>query len=605
MPARFSLSSRLLLSAALLLSGPLAAPAQAENPGAYLAARAAASANDYAAAAEYFASALVADPNDLFLQDTSVLMNVARGNFDIALALSKEIGSPPNGSQVAALMLIAEDVRTENWDGLLTRLDDGANAGALVVGLMRAWALTGAGRVSDATAEFDKLINEAAFGPLALYQKALVLAMVGDFEGADAIFASKEGASLSSSRRGLLARVEILSQLEKNQEAIALIDGAFAADPDPATGEMRAKLEAGETLPFTTITRPSEGVAEAFFTISGALAGDRGDVFSLVYARLGEYLRPDHVEATLLTAAILEQQGQYDLANAAYASVPADHPSHLVAELGRADALDSAGKSDAAYEVLRALAKANPEQPLIWSAIGDLMRRQGRYAEAVPAYDKLIELTDATGGAGWVAHYARGVALEQSKDWPKAEADFRKALELAPDQPLVLNYLGYSYIDKNENLDEALSMIERAVLARPEDGAIMDSLGWGLFRVGRYSEAVGAMEGAVELMSDDSLVNDHLGDVYWALGRQREATFQWRRALSFNPETEEEATRIRAKIERGLDAVLKEEGAPELKEVAPPSNPIVTPPPAPAANPAPAEPAPAEPAPEDAPKDAN
>jgi tetratricopeptide (TPR) repeat protein len=582
------------------LISPLAAPAQAENPGAYLAARAAAGENDYDAAAEYFAAALLADPQSRFLQDATVLMNVGRGNFDPALALAVEIGSPPEGSQVAALMLVAADVRDQNWEGLRARLDAKANVGPLVEGLLRAWAYTGEGKISDATAEFDKIAEEPALGAMARYQKALVLAMVGDFESAEAIFESKEGETLSSSRRGLLARVEILSQLEKNDEAIALIDGAFAVDPDPATAEMRAKLAAGETLPFTAISSPIDGVSEAFFTLAGALAGDRSDIFALIYARLGEFLRPDHTEAILLTAAILEQQGQFDLATAAYGRVPVQDPSHLAAELGRAGSLDAAGKSDAALEVLNALVKSNPEQPLVWSSLGDLMRRQERYAEAVAPYDRFIELAEASGGAGWVSFYARGVSNERAGNWAAAEADFRKALEIEPDQPVVLNYLGYSYIDKNENLDEALSMIERAVLARPDDGPILDSLGWGLFRVGRYSEAVGAMEGAVELMSDDSLVNDHLGDVYWAVGRQREAMFQWRRALSFGPETDEEATRIRAKLDRGLDAVLKEEGAPELKEVPAPANPIVTP--DPLLN---SSPEGVDPAQEDTPSDAN
>lgn len=604
-PARSkSLRALLFVSVSLLIS-PFASPAQAENPGAYLAARAAAGDNDYNAAADYFASALLADPKSRFLQDATVLMNVGRGNFEPALALSTEIGSPEEGSQVAALMLVAADARDENWAGLLERLDGKANVGPLVEGFLRAWAFTGEGKISDATAEFDKIAEQPALAALALYQKALVLAMVGDFEGAEEIFASKEGASLSGSRRGLLARVEVLSQLEKNDEAIALIDGAFALDPDPATGEMRTRLAAGDTLPFTAIASPVDGVSEAFFTLAGALAGDRSDIFALIYARMGEFLRPDHTEAILLTAAILEQQGQFDLATAAYSRVPIEDPSHLAAELGRAGSMDAAGKSDAALEVLNALVKSNPEQPLVWSSIGDLMRRQERYAEAVPAYDKLIELTEPNGGAGWVAYYARGVSNEQSGNWANAEADFRKALEIEPDQPAVLNYLGYSYIDKNENLDEALSMIERAVLARPDDGPILDSLGWGLFRVGRYSEAVGAMEGAVELMSDDSLVNDHLGDVYWALGRQREATFQWRRALSFKPETEEEATRIRAKLDRGLDAVLKDEGAPALKEVPPPSNPIVTPAPLVAPDPDAPDPDAPETRPDDMPENGN
>src|SRR5690606_16124011 len=167
----------------------------------------------------------------------------------------------------------------------------------------------------------------------------------------------------------------------------------------------------------------------------------------------------------------------------------------------------------------------------------------------------------------WVLYYTRGIAHERTKDWPAAEADFRKALELRPDQPAVLNYLGYSYLERKENYDEALAMIEKAVAERPDDGAIVDSLGWALYRLGRYEEAVGHLEKAVELMPVDSVVNDHLGDIYWAVGRTREAEFQWKRALSFEPDTEEEATRIRRKLEVGLDVVLKEEGAEPLAEI--------------------------------------
>jgi tetratricopeptide (TPR) repeat protein len=148
--------------------------------------------------------------------------------------------------------------------------------------------------------------------------------------------------------------------------------------------------------------------------------------------------------------------------------------------------------------------------------------------------------------------------------WDKAEADFRSALERNPDQPQVLNYLGYSMVEKGINLDEALSMIERAVEARPDSGYIIDSLGWVLYRLGRYDEAVEPMEKAVEIEAVDPIVNDHLGDVYWAVGRTREAEFQWHRALSFEPK-EEDAARIRRKLEVGLDVVLEEEGAPALK----------------------------------------
>jgi 16S rRNA (guanine(966)-N(2))-methyltransferase RsmD len=200
-----------------------------------------------------------------------------------------------------------------------------------------------------------------------------------------------------------------------------------------------------------------------------------------------------------------------------------------------------------------------------WIALGDLLRQQEKFAQAVPAYDKALSLLgDQAGEARWFPLYARGIALERSGQFDRAEADFRAALKLRPDSAQVLNYLGYSFLEQGRNFDEALSMIERAVAARPEDGYIVDSLAWAYYRTGRYDKAVAPMERAVELMPVDPVVNDHLGDVYWAVGRKREAEFQWRRALSFKPDTEEEAARIRRKLEIGLDAVLAAEGAAPL-----------------------------------------
>ena len=194
-----------------------------------------------------------------------------------------------------------------------------------------------------------------------------------------------------------------------------------------------------------------------------------------------------------------------------------------------------------------------------------------RFEESVAPYNDALSLIEDPGEQHWIIYFARGISHERIDQWENAEADFRKALELRPDQPQVLNYLGYSYLEMQTNYEEALDMIERAVALRPDSGYIIDSLGWGLFRLGRYEEAVGHMEKAVEKMPIDPIVNDHLGDVYWAVGRYREAEFQWHRALSFITEDTDpqdvDAERIRRKLEIGLDAVLEEEGEPPLQMV--------------------------------------
>lgn len=554
---------RVSLALAVGLAVPLPAPAADGVAGPYLAARQAAIESDYRAAAEYFTRALIGDPQNPQLLENAVLAQLAIGEPERALPVARQMVALDAKSQIAALVVLSDLARQGKFDEAIAQMDAGLTTGPLIDGLFRAWGLVGEGRMGEAIAAFDKVATTKGMESFGLYHKALALASVGDFEGAEAIFV-EAGRALSSTRRGILAHAEILSQLERNTEAIALLDTAFKSDSDPGVVALRQKLEAGTPIAFDMVANATDGLAETFMTVAGAVAGDAPDPYTLAYARLSESLRPANVDGLLLVADLLERQGQHDLATAVFAKVPRTDPAFLSAELGRGEALINAGRVDAAIEVLEQLAKDHPESGVVWVSLGDTLRRQDRYADAVKAYDNGIATFRSEQPAQWPVYYARGIAHERIKDWPAAEKDFRKALELSPDQPLVLNYLGYSYLEMKTNLDEALSMIERAVKARPDDGYITDSLGWALYRLGRYDEAVAPMERAVELTPVDAIVNDHLGDVYWAVGRKREAEFQWKRALSFKPPTEEEAKRIRRKLEVGLDAVLAEEGAPPL-----------------------------------------
>lgn len=561
---------RILLSSCIV-GLTLAVPAALADSksGAYLAGRHALQNNDFDTAAQFFSRALVRDPGNSDLMEDTVLSFLATGQLDRAMPVALAIEEKGLRSQVAHMVVLAGLAEQQKFDEILARDIAALGIGPLVDGLVNAWAHLGAGSVGDALAAFDTVAGQNGLSGFANYHKAMALAMVGDFEGAEAIFSDESLGRVMMTRRGAMARAEILSQLGRNADALSILAESFGRGFDPSLTAMADNLAAGNTLPFSHVTSARDGIAEVFFSVAAALNNEANDQYTLIYGQIAAFLRPEHIDGALLVAQLLHDLEQYDQAIAVYKSVPVSSPDFFAAEQGRADALSQSGRPDTAIEVLEQLALDFPNLPSVHTALGDLHRQQDSFASAVTAYDKALELTEDGARTEWFLHYVRGICHERLGNWPEAEADFRAALAIRPNQPQVLNYLGYSMVEKQINLDEALDMIERAVAAQPDSGYIVDSLGWVLYRLGRFEEAVGHMERAVELMPIDPVVNDHLGDVYWAVGRYREAEFQWKRALSFvDPEdTQNDADpdRIRAKLEVGLDQVLADEGAPPLK----------------------------------------
>ncbi len=561
------------ITTTLALLAALSAPAAvAQDAGGYLAARSAMLSSDFDKAADYYARAIVRDPSNVPLLENAATAYLGLGDLDRAAQIARRAFEAKSENQLVGLMLIGDMARRDDWKGLVSGIDGGMKVGPLFDGLAKAWGLVGDGQMTEALTAFDGVASNEGVEAFGLYHKALALASVGDFEGAAELFSGESGRTIRVTRRGVVAYAEVLSQLERNQDALDLIEESFGASLDPYLETMRDRLAAGETLAFDAVRTPLDGLAEVYFSIASALRSEAQEDYTLIYTRMALALRPDHMDALLMTAELLESLGRFDLATQVYDTVPREDPAFHSAELGRAEALRQADREDAAIEVLRQLAKSHSELPLVHVTLGDTLRGMDRFAEAIGPYSDAIALIEQPEEQHWIIYFARGISYERTDEWEKAEADFRKALELRPEQPQVMNYLGYSYLEKDENYDEALELIERAVALRPDSGYIIDSLGWGLYRLGRYEEAVGHMEKAVERMAIDPIVNDHLGDVYWAVGRKREAQFQWQRALSFTSEDHDtgdvDADRIRRKIEVGLDKVLEEEGAPPLQKVA-------------------------------------
>jgi tetratricopeptide (TPR) repeat protein len=266
---------------------------------------------------------------------------------------------------------------------------------------------------------------------------------------------------------------------------------------------------------------------------------------------LSLYLRPSSDLTAVTLGSLFEQLKQADQVIAAYQLVPSASPLKMSADIQIALELDSMGKNDEAMKRLREIVAARPHDVEALSALAELQRSAKKYADAAATYDQAIAAVGIPQRDNWTLFYFRGICYERSKQWPKAEADFKKALEIYPDQPMVLNYLGYSWVDQGLNLDEAFKMLRRAVELRPEDGYIVDSLGWAHFKLGQYDEAAETLEKAISLKPADPVLNDHLGDAYWRVNRRVEAHFQWNHARDMGADSKD-LPAILKKIESGL-----------------------------------------------------
>ncbi len=554
------------LSALAILAG-LSGPSVADGlAGSYLAARSAAIAGNHAEAARYFDRALELDPANGFLISNAVFAHASLAQWERAAEVAAALPQGAEGQELVELVRFVRHAANDELAEAIAMIEAGAGPGPLADDLTRAWLIFGQGDMSGAVETFEALASERGLEELAALHLALARAAVGDFEAANAILSGETGVQITNTERVVRARAQVLVQLGQRGEALDLLDSYTQAVPDPGLLALQAEIGSGADAPYDFVITAQEGVAEVFFTVAQLLAGDRNRTLPLLMTQAARGIDGSHTDATLLAGELMAEDGQHEQAASALSTVPEEDPNYIEAQMARANALEELGQSEEAIATLSALVETRPDLASLQASYADILRRNEMFEEAIGAYTAVLDLVDTDLPRYWFIHYARAICHHQLDDWPPAEADFRRALELNPEQPNVLNYLGYSLVEQRRNFDEALDMIQRAVAARPESGYIVDSLGWVYYRLGRFEDAVAPMERAVELEPNDWILNDHLGDVYWTVGRYREAEFQWHRALSFDPDDDVEAERIRRKLEVGLDVVLEEEGGVDESE---------------------------------------
>ena len=533
---------------------PPAADAASHLLGDYLAARHAQQTRDYSAAAKSYEKAIASDPDAAELISRTFLMDVCVGRFERARALApKELKLDP-GDAIAELVLAIDRLKAGDAAAALKHAaalpSDGIHR--FVGPFALAWTRIAAGDLAGADTALQGLDKFQGFQPLKVFQLALLYDFANKPEKAQQYFEKALQGSEQLNWRLTDAITNFDERHGRAAEAKALYQRFIAQG---ASSDLALSVTAARSSgpPQPLIRSPADGLAEALFDLASVLNQAETIDLALVYNRLSLVLRPQFPLAQLLLADILSAQNKPEMSLGVLAEIPAASPYSWSARLRTTVNLDTLERTDEAIAQLKAIAAEGPQLTGAEVALGDILRRKKRFAEAVTAYDEALRRAAALGlGERWTLYYDRGVALERSGQWQRSEADLKRALDLKPDQPLVLNYLGYSWIDRGENLEQGLKMIEKAVELRPEDGYIVDSLGWAHYRMGDHAGAVGYLEKATELVPEDPTINDHLGDAYWRTGRLVEARYQWRRALQFGPQ-ESEVKPIEAKLERGLD----------------------------------------------------
>lgn len=555
-------ATRLLLAIPLLCSvGGAAAQARSGGEteeatsllGSYLAGRIARGQHDSTAASEYYRAALERDPENMPLAEQSLLMEATEGRFDRAVELARRIRAQFSDHRMARLVLGLEAAKNKRYQEAIEQFGSPGTGvmEQLTLALARGWMKLGRGDVSGALAEAGK-VNQAEWARFYVrYHRALMHDVAGQSEQAQRIYESIFRSDTKSSRVAL-AYAHNVAASGNSKLALSILDehAKKTGVVHPVARGLAQEIEAGQ--PVTPLIKtPNEGLAEIFYGLGEALASEGGINVGAIYLQMALYLEPSSPFALAALANVYETTKNYEAAIKVYDRIPQGTALQQAIDIRKAQNLNLLDRVEEAKVLLEKQAAEDPTDPKAFDALGNMMRGHKRYEEAIDYYTKVIALIKKPETKHWPYYYARGTSYERVKKWPLAEADLQKALQLSPNQSLILNYLGYSWVDQGINLKRGLRLIERAVQLKPDDGYIVDSLGWAHFRLGNYRQAVKYLERAVELRPEDPTLNDHLGDAYWRVGRQREAYFQWRQALTLKPEPEDVA-KIQEKVAKGL-----------------------------------------------------
>ena len=533
--------------------------------GSYLAAQVAIDDNDDDAAVKFLERALALDPEDTELKQSLFVALVSNGRISDAAEIARNTPKLGTSQNLAGYVLAAEAMRKRSWKNAINALKDvsGVDLDKTLREISHAWALQGLGQTDQAIARIEELDGPEWISVMKNYHAGLIANAGGKRDIAaekfQAVIDNRAVIAVLTETyiRAVEAMVRNRSKAGDKEKAQETLDYGLSLLPSHSPFMILKEQLAEDKVLKPLLTTPQQGMAELFYNIATAIRRDGAGNFSKNYLQISHSLAPKSDVIQVGLAELYLQQGAYEKSNTFYSAVADTSPFSRIARLEKATNLSRLDKKEDAITELKSLIESDSNDLTGYMTLGNVFSREERYQEAADTYDKAVSIIGELKSFHWNLFFRRGISYERLKQWNKAEPNFLKSLELSANQPEVLNYLGYSWVDQGINLDEGMDMIRKAVELRPRSGFIVDSLGWAHYRLGQYEDAVRELERAVQLMPQDPTINDHLGDAYWKVGRKLEATFQWNIALATKtPPDNPDA--IKEKLENGLQDEVKD-----------------------------------------------
>jgi len=523
--------------------------------GPFLAATQAQHEAQYSKSADYFLEALAADPKSKYVADRAFFQLLYGGRTAKAAELAVQIAGAGigDGDDLVRLMYVLSAYKAENWSAVRARLEEGplSGFGFLVSPLLRAWSFAAEGNGDAVVLALKPLLADKRLRPIAEEHTAYLLDHMGEYTVAEDKYAALVHADPPVSLQPAVAYMHMLYRTGKAARAAGFLRAQLKRyNNHNFLLREGSKITKG-LAPSQLAATPNGAAGMVFFRLATEFAQGKSVQAAILYARIASYLAPQVSDIYFLLGELLEQEGNTDAAAAAYNSVPADSVMRRFANARRIDVLRMGGRTELAEELIKNRLRQSPKDLGMLLSLANIMQEREAFEESISYYSQAISSIGKIRASDWSIYFSRAMSYEGLGNWAAAEKDLQSALKASPEQPTVLNYLGYSWIEKGQHIEKAKSMIELAAEARPDDGFITDSLGWVYYLTGDFEGAVEVLEKAVRLEPDDVTINAHLGDAYWRVNRKIEARFQWRHAIDSGAKDAELAALLQ-KLEIGI-----------------------------------------------------